>query len=60
MIQLSVSYLFVVHLGLYSLPLSALPLMTLTEENPFYNLQEGRWGGVKAGKRRKGTGRDRQ
>lgn len=31
----SASYLCVVHLGLYSLPLSAFPHMTLTEENPF-------------------------
>lgn len=45
LIQQSVSYLFVVHLGLHSLPLSALPVMTLTEEDPFYNLQEGELGG---------------
>lgn len=44
LIQQSASYLFVVHLGLHSLPLSALPVMTLTEENPFYNLQEGELG----------------
>lgn len=41
--KISISYLLGVHLGLRSLPLSFLPLMTPTEENPFYNLEVGRW-----------------